>query len=386
VLELGIMENWNNYLKQFSAFGNFSRVFSHEKADELYGLEVYRGLKIKRFGCPSCFTPDKDHLEVREGPFKGFKTTTTSYFNSYLVGYPFDLNSSMDKTAGLRMMDILDRLGLDMFTFRSMLDFLITECEDDNLDPMRFDIPLRREMDTLRTWAHKISKRENNADILAQGWKSLLEYIGDDYLLRAPIIKNCDLLWEPRLVGLGTMEFEQIVSLKGPRSASGGSPTYIPNQPEENLPLFQRHLERMGAGKDAISRIMDSPLGFNVGRMTRYSEDWYTILSSLGICNRHFNNRFYSIDLCRRLFMAVTGFEVDNNHLQDSAQRIWHTLKRLNHREGFTRKDDRPPEFWFKPMLGANGESLILRDYFGKTTLGPKDIDQLIEDYYDERG
>jgi len=386
VLELGIMENWDNYIKQFSAFRNFSRVFPGEKASELYGPDVYRSLNVKRLGCPSCFTPDKDHLEVKEGPYKGFNTTTTSYFNTFSIGRLFDLNTTDDRTSALRMTDRLDRLGLDMFTFGSMLDFLVTHYEDGNLDPTRFDLPLKRDMNTLNIWADAITARKGSADSLAQGWKALLDYLGKEYEANAPVIKNCDILWEPRLVGLGTMEFEQIVSLKGPRSQSGGSPTYVPDQTEENLPLFRRHLERMGADKEAIDRIMDSPLGFNVGRMTRYAEDWYTILSSLGICNRHFNNRFYSLELCRKLFVAVTGFQVSDENMRQSAVRIWDTLKQLNIGEGFGRADDRPPEIWFRPMTGADGQSLILRDYFGKTELSRQDIAQLLEDYYDERG
>jgi len=187
-------------------------------------------------------------------------------------------------------------------------------------------------------------------------------------------------------VGLGTNEFEQIVSLKGPRSASGGSPTYLPGQTEDNLPLFYRHLDRMGASKEAIDRIMDSPLGFNVARMTRYSEDWYTLLSSMGICNRHFNNRFYSYELCTRLFEATTGFTIDDEHLRQSAVRIWNTMKKLNIKEDFGRADDKPPEIWFTPMKGTDDQPLILRDYFGKTELGKEDIFRLVEDYYNERG
>jgi aldehyde:ferredoxin oxidoreductase len=386
VLELGIMENWNNYTHQLFACRNFTRTFSPEKATELYGPDVYRSFKMKRFGCPSCFTPDKDYLEVREGPHKGFKTTTTSYLNSVTIGHLFDLNQPSDKTVGLRFLDRLDRMGLDMFAFGIMLDFLVTMCEEGKLDPARFDLPLKREEETLEKWVTAIASRKGSGDVLARGWRALLEELGQEYETEAPIIKDCDVFWEPRLVGLGTMEFEQIVSLKGARSASGGSPTYLPGQTEENLPLFRRHLDRMGADGGAIDRIMDSPLGFNVGRMTRYAEDWYTILSSLGICNRHFNNRFYSYELCQKLFSAVTGFEVDENHLRESAVEIWNTLKRLNQKEGFGIADDRPPEIWFKPMKGAEGQSLVLRDYFGKTELGREDITRLVEDYYDERG
>jgi aldehyde:ferredoxin oxidoreductase len=386
VLELGIMENWDNYIQQLSSCRNFTQTFPHEAATELYGPEAYRSLEITRFGCPSCFTPDKDHLEVKDGPHKGFNTTTTSYFSTYSVGHRFDLNQPADKTVSLRLVDRLDRFGLDMFTLGSMLDFVITMREEEKLDPAHFDLPLRRDERTLNQWIEAIASRKGSADIMAGGWRSLLEALGKEYESDAPIIKDCDVYWEPRLVGLGTMEFEQIVSLKGPRSASGGSPTYLPGQTEENLPLFRRHLDRMGADGKAIDRVMDSPMGFNVGRMTRYAEDWYTILSSLGICNRHFNNRFYSYELSQNLFRAVTGFQVDEEHLRGSAVQIWDTLKRLNQKEGFGIADDRPPEIWFKPMKGADGQPLVLRDYFGKTELGREDIARLVEDYYDERG
>lgn len=153
---------------------------------------MYCGFKIKRMGCPSCFTPDKDSIEVIQGPHSGFKTTTTSYLNSALFG---------------------------------------------------------------------------------------------------------------------------------------------------------RHLDRMGASEAAISRIMDHPLGFNVGRMTRYAE-------------------------------ALRG----------AAARIWDILKGLNQAEGFGPEADRAPDIWFETMKGEKGEPLALRDYFGRSALGRKDVEQFVRDYYDERG
>jgi aldehyde:ferredoxin oxidoreductase len=77
---------------------------------------------------------------------------------------------------------------------------------------------------------------------------------------------------------------------------------------------------------------------------------------------------------------------VDEDHLRESAVIVWDALKRLNQKEGFGLADDRPPEIWFKPMKGADGQPLVLRDYFGKTELGREDITRLVEDYYDERG
>jgi len=387
VLDLGFMEGWDLLAHKINYMRNFTEVMPFEKTDELYGVDVLKStIKRTRIGCPSCVTPDKDALEIIDGPFKGFKTSTSAYINSFLIGQMFDLNKPNDKTASVRFLDRLDRMGVDMFTFGRMLDFLMTEHEEGRLDAGRFDLPLKRDMDNLNRWLDAIIYRKGSGDILAGGWASLLNHVGKEFEVRAPIVKNTELMYDPRLVGLGTMEFEQIVSMHGPRSGAGGSPTFITGLSEESLPLFSRHLDRMGAREDAIQRIMDSPMGFNIGRMTRYSEDWFTILSSLGICNRHFNNRFFSLDLCHKLFNAVTGFQVDKDDMRDAAVKIWDTLRILNQNEGFSPVDDKIPQIWFQPMKGSDGEKLVLTDYFRKTELTHEDLSQFLEDYYDERG
>jgi aldehyde:ferredoxin oxidoreductase len=86
------------------------------------------------------------------------------------------------------------------------------------------------------------------------------------------------------------------------------------------------------------------------------------------------------------LFTAVTGFQIDEDHLRESAKKIWDDLKRLNEKEGFRPADDLPPQIWFKPMQGPAGEPLVLRDYFGNRELTFEDVVRLIDDYYDERG
>ena len=387
VLELGFMEGWDTLLHKMSYTRNFTEVFPFDRGDELYGLDAFRNtFKRTPIGCPSCVTPDKDALEVIDGPFKGFKMSTSAYINSYLFGQIFDLNKPNDKTASVRFLDRLDRMGVDMFTFGRMLDFIVTEHEEGRLDAGRFDLPLKRDMDNLNQWLDAIVYRKGSGDVLAGGWPSLLDYIGKEFEVRAPIVKNTELMYDPRLVGLGTMEFEQIVSMHGPRSGAGGSPTFIIGLTEENLPMFSRHLDRMGAREDAIQRIMDSPMGFNVGRFTRYSEDWFVILSSLGICNRHFNNRFFSLELCQKLFNAVTGFQVDKDDMRDAAVKIWDTLRILNQKEGFSAADDKIPEIWFQPMKGSDGGTLVLTDYFHKTELTRENLSQFLQDFYDERG
>jgi aldehyde:ferredoxin oxidoreductase len=138
----------------------------------------------------------------------------------------------------------------------------------------------------------------------------------------------------------------------------------------------------MGAGAAAIERIFDNG-GMNVGRLTRYSEDWFSLFSSLGICNRYQVNRFYNPPLIRDLFAAVTGLEMEVDGIMGRAAAGWELYRELNAREGLGTEADIFPRAWLdeRPTWGRGGS---LHDYFGRKLDGA-DLAALIEDYYDER-
>ncbi len=71
--------------------------------------------------------------------------------------------------------------------------------------------------------------------------------------------------------------------------------------------------------------------------------------------------------------------------LRIAAERTWNLLKIMNIKEGFSRKDDKFPEEWFKPL--KFGENILkFQDFFGETIITPEVANQLLDDYYDERG
>jgi len=188
-------------------------------------------------------------------------------------------------------------------------------------------------------------------------------------------------VYDPRLVGLGTMEFDQIVNPRGAHVAAGGSPSSNPGRPATD---FARHAERMGMPAAAIERSVGSD-SFNVGRFTRYSEDWFSLFSCLSLCNRWFVNRFYHINTITELYSALTGIETTADELMQASERAWNLGKMLNVRAGFDRKDDRAPQAWFKP-LDWGGKEHSLTDYYRTTTLSEGDLESFLDDYYDERG
>ncbi len=376
IVELGMMAGWLPALQ---------RRFPHapEKIQTLtdhYGPSVYQKFKKARRACPSCFVADKDVLEIRESCGKVRTTYPTSFG---LISHLCQDLAELTPEQVLTIFDQLNRQGLDLFTFGKMADFLVGAYEEGLIgEKQTRGLVPERSYEFFLRMIDLISRREGIGDLLAEGWQQTLEDMGDAIRNRTIVMKGMDAIYDPRVSGLGTMEFEQIVCPRGPTSATSGSPTYLPNAP---LEMFSKHAERMGASREAVMRILSSTNTVNMGRLSRYSEDWYAVLSSLGVCNRAQNNRFYHIHLCSELYEKATGMTMTPEGLMEAADRSWTLQRLLNAREGFSRRDDLPPDQWFQPLL-TEGRSLRIMDYFRTQMLTREDLNEILEDYYDERG
>jgi aldehyde:ferredoxin oxidoreductase len=375
IVEFGMMSGW---------LPSLEREFPHapEKIQiltDLYGPAVYQKFKKARRACPSCFVADKDVLELKESCGETFATYPTSFG---LIRHLSQYLSHMSPEHLLKIFDQTNRQGIDLFTFVKMADLLVKVYERGGIREKKINglVPARTYKFFLKLIG-MISRREGMGDVMAEGWNTVLEAFGEAARNEVIIIKGLDTIYDPRVGGLGTMEFEQIVCPRGPTSATSGSPTYLPNVSPE---MFSRHAERMGASREAVARILPSATNVNMGRLARYSEDWYAVLSSLGICNRAQNNRFYHIGLCGELYENATGMEMSPEAMMEGADRSWTLQRLLNAREGFSKKDDLIPDQWFHSLV-SEGKELQMMDYFRTKPLTRSDLSQTLEDYYKER-
>ena len=343
-----------------------------------YGLNSYNRIKKDRIACPSCFIADKDVLVIPDGEFSGMKTYTHSFG---MIAQTAMKGGIPECARATRIVNMQNRYGLGQQEFDSLFELLVEASEKGAIDEDQFG-RIERDYETMHDLIEKIVFRKGVGDVLAEGWVATTREFGLDSAQFTSHIKGLGTQYDPRERGLGTMEFEQLVNPRGGHHQSGGSPSYNLGAP---LEMFERHADRMGAPAAAVKRIMDSPFGFNVGRFTRYSEDWFSMFDSLGICIRSQNNRFYSADICARLFSKATGIQIDKAGLMQAAERVWNLYKVLNWREGFDRKDDSVPEKWFEPVKAA-GSEFEIKDYFQTKTLTREDLENLLDDYYDERG
>ena len=285
----------------------------------------------------------------------------------------------------IKIFDLINRYGLDSLTMAALFEFIGKMNEQDILTNEKLGFEWKRDYKTFNHLIEIITKRDGFGDLLADGWKKLAEE-NKTFSNEMLTVKGLDVIFEPRFLRLGTMEFEQVVNPKGAHVASGGSPTYV--GAGGTLDKMKGHFNRMGIPETAFSRIFNPPkkeMGVNVGRLTRYSEDWYTILTSLGLCARAQMNRFYSLELVTELYNLITGFNLHQEELRQSAERSWNLMKLMNLKEGFSRKDDKFPSGWFKPLkIGEN--VLKFQDFYGEVTITQEIANKLLDDYYDERG
>jgi aldehyde:ferredoxin oxidoreductase len=382
-VELGMMQTWPGSLKSGFHYRNRTELYPADQADRLYGTEVYLNkVKKGRFACPSCPIADKEIFEIKEGQFQGLLVKSSGWSGRH-VNYGVNCNVG-SYNAVAKCISLANRYGIDSHSASCVIDYVVYLYEEGIITDADTDgMVLKRDFDTTQSLLAQIAYREGLGDVLADGMRGVIMRFGPRVEHHAVQVKGMEVTQEPRVSGLGTMEFETVVNPRGAHHSSGGSPAYSPDTPPER---FKMHCERMGATPEAIARILDSPLGFNAGRLTRCSEDWYSVLSSLGLCNRAQTNRFHSIGSCAEFYSAATGIEISPQELVIAGERAWNVMKASNVREGFSRKDDRFPAKWFEPMKGEGCQELKLRDYYDTKTLSLQEVETWLDDYYDERG
>ncbi|HIE16770.1 MAG TPA: hypothetical protein EYP71_01055 [Dehalococcoidia bacterium] len=344
----------------------------------------------KKIACVTCPMSDKDRLDVAE---HGIVTYDTAVFAvgaimtaSPALGHCAQGSPSERYVAALRFFDMVNRYGIDrVYSFEGLFDFAVTLYEDGVITKADTNgLELNREYDTLLKLTEAVALRKGFGDILADGVVGAARRIGrqaQKYVQN--VIKGQFVIFDPRVSRLGPMQFEMMVY---PGRALGvaaamGAPSYSPGWPMKEL---LKQAERCGVPQEAKGRIFGGD-SFNVGRLSKHGEDFFNLFNMFGQCHRLYISRFYSFKMLAELYSAVTGIETTPSDLKQASERVWNLWKLLNCKAGFDRKDDEPPEVWFKPLKGVDKE-YHLKDYFGTSILTKQDVGQLLDDYYDERG
>ena len=377
-VEQGIMSRWPGNDWSYQARNH---VFPAEAANELIGPKVYLNkVKKRRISCPSCPYADKEVLGVSEGEFKGLITTISAWaMGCENFGIQCQVES-YDKIA--KCLNTVQQYGLCRHAVSTVIDYAVYLFEQGIITREDTDgLELKRNYETARTLIDWMVFGRGIGSILGKGIQGLASAFGTDPRQDILTTKGTAITMEPRIRGLDTLAFEHIVNPKG-FHVECWAPAYISGQPDK----FRQDCKLLGVPDEATSRIIDSPVGFNIGRLTRYSEDWHAVSSSLGLCLRHPYHGFWSLQDYCELFSATTGLQLTPEEMMLAGERAWNLIKVLNVREGFNREQDTYPRKWVEPLEKPNGEKIYLRNKYDNRILRAEDLEQMMDDYYEERG
>ncbi|MBT7888350.1 MAG: hypothetical protein HN580_04975 [Deltaproteobacteria bacterium] len=354
------------------------------KSFPIVPMETYDKIKKRHVACVSCPFGCKDIVEIKDGEYKGQVICSSSAINLFTP----QIYGIKDYRESIKLVSILDSFGLDFFEFFAVITFAMKLVEKGVIRKELADPEIKLDsFESMKIWATKTALRQGLGDVLAGGFKGMIQEFGEESTQYAPaMIKGIHpyagpgsaLPWSL----FGTMELGQVLDPRGPHVGSGGSPTYFAKRP---LDVFYKHFQRMGIPGEAVERILtaeesdESEKSLKVGTLLKYSHSWFSTLGSIGICARAQVNRFYSAELCADIYQAVTGIETSLDQLRERVDRVWTLYRLMNLRENLPRETDQPlPERWFK----ADG----FKEYVSEKPLSPEDVRQMIEDYYAEWG
>jgi len=378
-LKLGMGAGWSTF-KHTQYPGKWPK----DKWERLYGEEKRLERADRIIACASCLIGCRIKWKIKEGEYAGEVGYGSPFGKSATSGQLLDVED-IDKM--LHMVIVANAYGIDFYTATRLIDYVTTLYQQGRLTEKETGgLKLERTYETYMKLLEMIANREGFGEVLADGWVRLERDFNLDpqEYWYGGICKGVDFIYDARASRFHPL---MMTFFTRPRPHHGGSHT-ITNTLGRTLDEIKENAIRMGIPSDAITRIFtDTPYSpkFNVGRYTKWMEDFMRVKNATGVCSMYtMFGLIDGIDIAEA-YSAATGLKIDATELLRCGERISNLAKLLNVREGFTRTEDAPPETWFRPMDSPEGR-IELMDYFGIKVLTKADVLKILGDYYEERG
>jgi len=153
------------------------------------------------------------------------------------------------------------------------------------------------------------------------------------------------------------------------------SPRELYGQPRE---VVEATLRAMGISGEDMERVLSGPGEYNVGWLTRWTEDYVFAVECFGVCTFYHQLLNIDINTWAEIYSAATGLQMDGAGLLKAAARGFDIRKAFNIREGGSRKDDTMPRRFLTEPLKARGQM--------RPPYDSQKLDQMVTDYYEARG
>ncbi|MGZ4267115.1 MAG: aldehyde ferredoxin oxidoreductase family protein [Solirubrobacteraceae bacterium] len=341
--ELGTMSN----LLTFNAISTLpTRNFSAARFEDAPALDVGEVSALRQVARSSCASCSIGCEHLVKGP--GGKKTRMEYENLFALG---PLCGVSDAEAVVAASSLCDELGLGTISTGGTVAWAM-ECAERGL----IDAPWLRfgDADALLRAIEQIGAREGIGDLLAAGSRAAARTVGEGSEAFAAHVKGLELPgYEPRT--LQSMALGLAVNARGADHNRSGAYEADLSGDHDRLNGGESHVAGAIATENRAA-IMDSLIlcKFLRGVFADPYPDWASLLS------------------------LVTGWDVDADELERTAQRIVLAKRIFNLREGWTRAEDWLPDRFVSESLELESGR--------KATLTADRLDAMISSYYRGRG
>jgi len=378
-LKLGLSLGLMIFAKTMGTGRNWNELMTNDK-DTPAKLRALQEIFKSGHSCPTCPLNCRALVRLDEGEYAGLTAPTSDLLYAWVWDGRYD---ACDLNTSVKYLDLCNRYGLDVLSTKSLIDYAIDLYQNGIITKEDADgQELKWDADTVLNLIEKISHREGLGDTLADGLISTSKRFGNLAAERVVAIKGLDPFADPRPHFSG-WELSSCLNPRGSYIAAGGiTPAFSPGR----TPLdISKYCRKLLVPEEAIERICYSSTEFNLARLIKYAEDWYSAYSCLGVCVRQPVMLSYDPHAAAQLYTLATGIDMTPKELHKAGERSWNVLKAANVKGGFTRKEDRFPDKFFEPLKSGD-KKIGLMDYNRTRELTRDDVEKMFDDYYDERG
>ena len=324
-----------------------------DEADKISGETLYEKYFIEHRSCARCPIACDKIFEIKEGEFKGTRTSSLEYETLCSLGSKCG-NSNLPSI--LKMNVICDSLGMDTISAGGAISWAM-ECYEKGIltkeDTDGLDLSWGN-YHSIITLLEKIAKREGFGDLLAEGCKRAAEKTGQGSEYYAMHVKGMEI---PAQDGRSqqSMGLAHVTSSRGADHLKG-----FPTIDETGYAgsAIKRY------GKDKMPEIINGIEIKYKPMVVKDGEEFCAVIDSSGICKMGtlFPPAIYWNSVAQGIRYA-TGLDIDVPRLKKIGERIYNLQRCYNILLGISRKDDTQPERLLKepsPSKRAKGHVIYL--------------------------
>jgi aldehyde:ferredoxin oxidoreductase len=341
-----------------------------------FGLKTWKKHKFRHnLACNGCMIACRTDYHVPDGLYQGVTTLTGHHYLPARVALRLGIQ---DPAQIIKLLDMCNRAGVCFFTIGGLLNWISRSIPE----------MLPREFSAYMNLFEQIISKQELGKFIADGWYALskkLELDPDAFFEGTGLFKGADAIQDGRTTTIDPQRFTYITN---PRPHHGGTQS-IYTLPKMTLKTLMDDASHLGLTSEEFNRIFTPTPAygkFNTGRYAKHAEDAMAAHNSLGTCIVYtlFGTDIIHIERLAALYSACTGIQLTPQQLKQRGERNFTLYKLLNIREGFKSRD-KISRIWLTPRETPDGPKKLM-DYHQERELTEADVEQLLDDYYTERG